>query len=69
MYIVFLRNRSGIINLEINTGEFGVKWFDLRNGGTLQPGSVKTVSGGKLQKLNGAPSELEKDWVVLLRKK
>jgi len=69
MYIVFLRNGSGTINLEDQNGEFSVKWFDPRKGGELQTGSVKNVKAGKNQEIKGAPSEPEKDWVVLLRKK
>lgn len=69
MYIVVLRNGRGTINLENQNGEFSVKWFDPRNGGELQTGLVRTAVGGKTRVLNGAPSEPEKDWVVLLRKK
>jgi len=69
MYIVFLRNGSGTINLENQTGEFMVKWFDPRNGGTIQSGKVTSVQGGKVQNIIGAPSDANKDWVVLLSKK
>ena len=68
VYIIFLRNGSGTINLEHSEGEFSVKWFDPRNGGKLQTGTVKNVIAGKIQELKGAPSEPEKDWVVLLRR-
>jgi len=68
MYIVFLRRGSGTINFENQSGEFSVKWFDPRNGGKLQKGRDKSIKGGKLQKLEGAPSEPEKDWEVLLQK-
>jgi hypothetical protein len=67
-YIIFLRNGSGTINLEDMEGEFSLEWFDPRNGGTLQKGSVKNISGGKVQQLNGAPSEPDKDWVLYLKK-
>jgi hypothetical protein len=66
MYIVFLRNGSGTINLENQAGEFAVKWYDPRNGGKMQTGSVKKIKGGKMLKLEGAPSEPDKDWVVLI---
>jgi hypothetical protein len=69
MYIVVLRNGSGTIHLENVEGSFSVKWFDPRNGGELQTGAVKTVTAGKIHEIKGAPSEPEKDWVVLLRKK
>jgi len=66
MYIVFLRNGSGTINLENQNGEFSLKWFDPRNGGELQTGSVKTIKAGKTQEIKGAPSEPAKDWVVIV---
>ncbi len=69
LYIVFLKNGEGSINLENHSGEFSVKWFDPRNGGTLQNGRIKSISGGESHKLAGAPSEPKKDWVVLLSKK
>ncbi len=65
-YIVFLRNGKGNINLENQSGEFIMKWFDPRNGGKTQSGRVKNIQGGKMQKLEGAPSESDKDWVVLI---
>lgn len=69
IYIVVLRNGKGTINLEGFAGSFSVQWFDPRNGGELQKGSVKSIKAGKVQDLKGAPSEEDKDWVVLLRKK
>ncbi len=68
-YIVFLRNGSGNINLENQSGAFNLKWFDPRNGGKLQLGGVMSINGGKVQKLEQPPSEPTKDWVVLLEKK
>ncbi len=69
MYIVFLKNGKGTINLENQSGEFSVKWFDPRNGGNLQTGSVMNLKAGKTQEIKGSPSEPEKDCVVLLRNK
>jgi hypothetical protein len=66
MYIVFLRNGSGTINLENQSGEFSLKWFDPRNGGKLQTGAIKNIKGGKVVTISGAPSEPQKDWVVLI---
>ena len=47
---------------------FEVKWFDPRNGGELQKGKLKKAKGGSIVDLHGAPSEPEKDWVLLLEK-
>ena len=49
-------------------GAFAVKWFDPRNGGELQKGKLKKAKGGSVLDLQGAPSEPEKDWVLLLEK-
>jgi len=68
MYIVFLRNGSGTINLKSQRGEFSINWFDPRNGGALQSGAIMKIKGGSVQKLEGAPSEPNKDWVILLVK-
>jgi hypothetical protein len=68
LYIVFLKKGSGSINLNGAEGSFGVKWFDPRNGGELQKGNLKKANGGNLVDLQGAPSDPEKDWVLLLEK-
>jgi hypothetical protein len=68
MYIVFLRNGNGFVNLNGVEGNFSLQWFDPRNGGTLQYTQVQNLDGGNIQELKGAPSEPEKDWVILLRK-
>ncbi len=67
-YIVFLRNGSGTLNLENQTGEFNIQWFDPQKGGKLQNGTVKKIAGGSSQKIDGAPSEPNRDWVVLINK-
>ncbi|WP_347841285.1 DUF5060 domain-containing protein [uncultured Draconibacterium sp.] len=68
MYIVFLRNGKGTLNLENISGEFTLQWFDPRNGGPLQHGKIKKITAGSKQELSGAPSDENKDWVMLLRR-
>lgn len=67
MYIVFLRGGEGTIDLSNSENSFSVNWFDPRNGGILQSGSIKKIMGGKIQEISGPPSKPEKDWVVLLK--
>jgi hypothetical protein len=69
MYIVFLRKGAGTINLETVKGDFKIHWFDPKNGGRLQNGQSRLIQGGSIREIKGAPSEPEKDWVVLLQKK
>jgi len=68
LYIVFLRNGSGTLNLEGRHENYNVQWFDPRNGGALQHGKIRTLQGGTVRELSGAPSQQEKDWVLLLEK-
>ena len=44
-----------------------VQWYDPRNGGSLQKGSVASLQLGYAQSLGDAPNSSSKDWVVLLR--
>lgn len=69
-YVVYLPE-GGIVNLDLSgiSGSFDLKWYDPRNGGKLQRGEVKKVSGGKKVSLGATPSEANLDWVALLRKR
>ncbi len=49
-------------------GTFEVKWYDARNGGVLQDGSVHTVDGGGKRNLGSAPKDKAMDWAVLVRR-
>jgi Putative collagen-binding domain of a collagenase len=44
-----------------------VRWFDPRNGGPLQVGTVGEVEFGSTQSIGEAPINRGKDWVILLR--
>jgi len=46
---------------------FNVRWFDPRNGGALQSGSITGVLGGSTVSLGEAPSSTTSDWVVLVQ--
>ncbi len=47
VYVGYLKN-GGTTNMDLSnaTGSFEVKWFDPRNGGGLQDGTVTSVTGG-----------------------
>ena len=49
--------------------EFAVRWFDPRQGGELQTGSVDSVKGPGEVGLGFAPIERKKDWVILIKPK
>ena len=68
VYVLFIPS-GGTADLQLGIGSYEVKWFDPRNGGALQDGSVKQVEGCGIVNIGKAPFELEKDWVVLVRNK
>lgn len=55
-----------ILNLSGQSGTYQVRWYDPRNGGALQTGSVQSVNGGDFVALGEAPSEPNEDWVILI---
>lgn len=69
VYVVFLPSGgSAALDLAGQEGEFSVQWFDPRNGGDLQTGSVQTIEGGGSRALGNPPSDPREDWAVLIRK-
>lgn len=68
-YVIYIP-KGGERDLLIETGgEYTVHWFDSRNGGKLQTGSIKEMFGGIGSSMGLPPSDQGKDWVVLVRKK
>ncbi|WP_299223604.1 Ig-like domain-containing protein [uncultured Aquimarina sp.] len=68
-YVVYLKNGgSTSLNLNGQSGQFTVKWYDPRNGGNLRNGSVTSVNGGGNRSLGNAPSNGSQDWVILITK-
>ena len=63
-YVVFLKKGAGTLDLTGQPGRYTVRWFDPRQGGTLQQGAVAEIEGGAVRTLSGAPSAPDKDWVV-----
>jgi len=54
------------VDLTAESGNFVVKWFDPRNGGGLQNGSITNVSGGSWVSTGEAPNNLTNDWAALV---
>ncbi|QDU89216.1 Beta-L-arabinobiosidase precursor [Pirellulimonas nuda] len=68
VYVAYLKNGGTTnINLAAASGQLEVKWFDPRNGGELQNGSVTSVAGGASRGVGQAPNSTGQDWVVLVR--
>ena len=49
-------------------GPFTVKWYDPRQGGRLQDGTVTSVLGGAQSLLGNPPDQTGADWIVLVCK-
>jgi|GEM_PF-622733 len=63
------RNGAGLtLDLTGEQGTFEVQWFDPRNGGNLQAGTVGIVTGGGVVALGDAPNSTNEDWAVVVRK-
>jgi len=70
VYLVYLPNGSTAnLDLRSATGQFSVRWFDPRNGGTMKSGTVSTVVGGEENtSLGSAPDNPDEDWLVVVRR-
>ena len=68
VYAVYAEANADKIKLDLRqfNKTFKIKWFDPRNGGELQIGSILTVTGGSIVELGVPPSSIDKDWVVLI---
>jgi hypothetical protein len=69
VYLVYL-TEDGTASLDLgdSAGSFEVRWFDPRGGGALQRGSVATLDGGGVRELGTPPSDVNEDWLVLVRR-
>jgi len=69
VYAIYLP-AGGTTELDLGAaaGPFTVKWYNPRQGGALEDGSVKTVSGPGAKSLGQPPADPKKDWVVLVKK-
>lgn len=69
VYLVFLPN-GGSTDLDLTgaKGDFSVSWFNPREGGALQDGSVSRVAGGGTVQLGQAPADPDEDWAILIRR-
>jgi len=69
VYAVYLRNAQQPPSLDIGSSgkEFSVHWYDPRQGGDLQLGTIPKVTATGEVTIGYPPSEREKDWVALVR--
>lgn len=71
IYAIYLRE-GGAPELDLSeagaTVNFTVQWFNPREGGDLQNGSVTSVTGGSNQSLGSPPSDPGDDWAILVKR-
>lgn len=67
VYVVY-RPNGGATTLNLNgvTGTYKVQWYDPRNGGNLQNGSVANITGGNTVGIGNPPNNGGLDWVALI---
>jgi hypothetical protein len=68
VYAVFLPAdlRTTAIDLGDSGKNFSVEWFDPRNGGELQKGSVEEIEAAGFVSIGSPPSKVSDDWVALI---
>lgn len=69
VYAIYLPE-GGVTGLDLRgiTGDFSVRWYNPRDGGPLQTGSVPSVEGGSIASLGSAPSDPTEDWAILVER-
>ncbi|MGI9474002.1 MAG: DUF5060 domain-containing protein [Rubripirellula sp.] len=70
LYLVYLpEGGESSIDLADVKGDYSLEWFNPREGGTLQRGSVRQVDGGGSHSLGLPPSDTDEDWLAVIRRK
>ena len=69
VYAVYRQRGGNSINLNLGESgkQFSVSWFDPRNGGELQSGTVPSVAATGTVSLGSPPTDEHEDWVILIR--
>ncbi len=68
IYLVYLpQGGTAEINLNGVDGVFDVHWYDTREGGELQEGTVRQIRGGNVRDIGLPPAERNQDWLAFIR--
>ncbi len=67
IYAIYL-SEGGSTEITIGEGIYKVLWFDPRNGGDLQLGSVKEIKGPGVKSIGHPPTNKDNDWSILVRR-
>lgn len=67
IYAIYLPD-GGTTKINIANGKYSVGWFNPRQGGELQTGSVASINANGMTSVGLPPSQADQDWVVLLKR-
>lgn len=65
-YVIYKPAGDIDCTIDLTGTSYTVKWYDPRNGGSLQDGSVTNVSSGSNVALGNPPNNASLDWVILI---
>ena len=69
IYLAYLPDGGEqMLDLSGAKGSFTVRWFNPRDGGDLQNGSVSTIQGGGSVSLGKPPAEAGQDWLAVVKR-
>lgn len=70
LYVVYMLF-GGQVQLDLTDveGEFSIQWYDPRNGGDLQSGTIAHANGGGVVDLGRSPDAPAEDWAVVVKRK
>ncbi|MBN1996258.1 DUF5060 domain-containing protein [candidate division KSB1 bacterium] len=67
IYAVYL-GKGGPARLKLPEGTYSVRWYDPRNGGELQQGTVQKITGPGWANIGFPPTDSAKDWMAVVQK-
>lgn len=67
VYAIYLK-KGHSTKLEVPAGNYTVQWYNPRQGGELQQGSVKSITGAGFKSIGNPPQDKNQDWAVLVRR-
>ena len=69
IYAVYLPDiNKPKIDLSDVEGDFEIGWYNPREGGNMQDGTIRNVRGGGMIDMGSPITDTELDWVALLKK-
>lgn len=69
VYAIFIHNAEEAPRIDLGDSgrTFNIYWYNTREGGDLQEGSVKSVQAKGFQEIGTPPSERDKDWLAVIK--